>query len=234
MPGLVIIARAGVGLRRRALRAIAFDPGLGQRLVLPIRRLDLILTTWLVIAIVIGLQAAGVVLMSAMLIAPAAAARQWTDRLGTMVVLSMLFGAAAGITGAFLSSTTANLPTGPTIVLCATAFVAFSMTLAPKRGLVWRSLREWRQGRQLRLDAVLLDLYALARQHQQQQRPHREAVLNIMSDVPGRTVHSLRELADAGLVCQIDATHWALTPQGLTKAQALAEEREHGAPKVVA
>ncbi|MEM1096729.1 MAG: metal ABC transporter permease [Bacteroidota bacterium] len=232
MISLGSIALAGVVLLWKELRVLAFDPQFGQSLGLPIRRLDLILTTLLVIAIMIGLQTVGVVLMSAMLIAPAAAARQWTDRLGTMVVLSMLFGATAGIMGAFISSTTPNLPTGPTIVLCATAFVALSMTLAPNRGLIWRVLREWRQGRQLRLDAVLLDLYALARQHQQRQRPHHEAVLNIMSDVPGRTVHNLRELADAGLVRQIDATHWALTPSGLSKAQALAQEREQGASSV--
>ncbi|MEM6646320.1 MAG: metal ABC transporter permease [Bacteroidota bacterium] len=234
MAALGSVALAGVVLLWKELHVLAFDPEFGQSLGLPIRRLDLILTTLLVIAIVIGLQTVGVVLMSAMLIAPAAAARQWTDRLGMMVLLSMGFGATAGVTGAFLSSTITNLPTGPTIVLCATALVAFSMTLAPNRGLVWRAIREWRQGRQLRLDAVLLDLYALARQHQQQQHPHREAVLNIMSDVPGRTVHNLRELADAGLVRQIDATHWALTAHGLSKAQTLAAEREDGSTPVLA
>jgi manganese/zinc/iron transport system permease protein len=48
--------------------------------VLPVRVLDVLLTTLLVIAIVIGLQTVGVVLMSAMIVAPAAAARQWTDK----------------------------------------------------------------------------------------------------------------------------------------------------------
>ena len=52
----------------------------------------------------IGLQAVGVVLMSAMVVAPAAAARQWTDRLGVMVVLSRLFGAVAGVAGTAISS----------------------------------------------------------------------------------------------------------------------------------
>lgn len=225
MAGLGSVALLSVLLLWKELRVLAFDPEFGQSLGLPIRRLDLILTTLLVIAIVVGLQTVGVVLMSALLITPAAAARQWTDRLGMMVTLSMIFGAAAGSLGALLSSTVPNLPTGPTIVLCATVLVAFSMAFAPNRGLVWRVIRDWRHGRQLRLDAVLLDLYALARQHQQRQHPHREAVLNIMSDLPGRTLHNLRELADAGLVRQIDATHWALTTDGLTKAQALAAAR---------
>ena len=63
------------------------------------RGLDIALTTLVVIAIVVGLQTVGVVLMSAMIVAPAAAARQWTDRLGVMVTLSAAFGALAGVVG---------------------------------------------------------------------------------------------------------------------------------------
>ena len=47
--------------------------------------LDILLMTLIVMAIVIGLQAVGVVLMSAMVVAPASAARQWTNRLAFMV-----------------------------------------------------------------------------------------------------------------------------------------------------
>lgn len=53
----------------------------------------------LIIAIVIGLQAVGVILMSAMVVAPAAAARQWTNRLGLMLVLAAIFGALSGVGG---------------------------------------------------------------------------------------------------------------------------------------
>jgi len=53
--------------------------------------------------VVIGLKAVGVVLMTALLIAPAAAARQWTDRLGRVVLLSAAFGAIAGLAGTVYS-----------------------------------------------------------------------------------------------------------------------------------
>ena len=86
------------------------------------------------VAIVIGLQAVGVVLMSAMIVAPAAAARQWTDRLGLMVVLSGLFGAAAGVAGTAISGLASGLSTGPVIVLCISAIVAFSLLFAPRAG----------------------------------------------------------------------------------------------------
>jgi len=80
----------------------------------------------------------GVVLMSAVLIAPAVAARQWTNQLGHMVALAAGIGAATGVAGAVVSASMRNLPTGPTIVLCMGAVVAVSMLLAPERGLLWR------------------------------------------------------------------------------------------------
>ena len=119
----------------------------------------------MVIAIVIGLQAVGVVLMSAMVIAPAAAARQWTDRLGVMVRLSAFFGALAGVAGALISSLGQRFATGPTVVLCASAIVAVSLLFAPNRGLLWNGLRRLAQPPRPAQEAVLSDLYTLASQH---------------------------------------------------------------------
>src|SRR5690606_39538220 len=123
-------ALAFVGLFWKEFKLLAFDPAFGRALGYPMTRLDLGLTFLLVIAIVVGLQTVGVVLMSAMLVAPAAAARQWTDRLGIMMGLAAAFGALSGVSGAVISSTTRNLPTGPTIVLCVSAFVLGSLLLA--------------------------------------------------------------------------------------------------------
>lgn len=142
MTGLGAVALLGMALCWKEFKLLSFDPAFARSLGLPVRMLDTLLMTLLVLAIVIGLQTVGVVLMSAMLVAPAAAARQWTDRLGVMVALSMAFGVAAGVSGALISSLVANLPTGPTIVLCVSAIVAVSLTLAPRRGLLWRYLRD--------------------------------------------------------------------------------------------
>src|SRR5690606_37411584 len=114
----------------------------------------------------------GVVLMSAMVVAPGAAARQWTDRMGHMVGLAALFGAAGGVSGAVLSSSVRQLPTGPTIVLCLSVIVLVSLTLAPNRGLVWATVRERRNRRQLRADAVLSDLLTLAGHHEDPTHGH--------------------------------------------------------------
>ncbi|MDI3340777.1 MAG: iron chelate uptake ABC transporter family permease subunit [Sphaerobacter sp.] len=136
----------------KELKLLSFDPEFGSTLGFPIRALDVLLTTLLVVAIVVGLQTVGVVLMSALVVAPAAAARQWTNRLGVMVALAGSFGALAGVSGAVLSSSAARLPTGPLIVLCASALVLLSLCLAPNRGIVWNALRQRRNRRRLQVD----------------------------------------------------------------------------------
>lgn len=134
----------------KELKLLVFDEGFATSIGLPVRALDILLTSLLTVAIVLGLQAVGAVLMSAMLVAPAVAARQWTDRLGHMVLLAALFGAIAGVSGTLLSSSASRLPTGPTIVLCATLFVGLSFALAPNRGLVWHWVRHRRDKKHLK------------------------------------------------------------------------------------
>ncbi len=92
------------------------------------------------VAVVVGIQAVGVVLMAAMLITPAVAARYWTEKLSTMVILSGIFGALSGILGTMLSTLGNSLPTGPLSVLAATALFLVSVVAGPKRGLLSKLL----------------------------------------------------------------------------------------------
>ncbi|NJK78560.1 MAG: metal ABC transporter permease [Chloroflexaceae bacterium] len=133
----------------KEFKLLSFDPDFASTLGLPVRLLDIGLTSLIVIAIVIGLQTVGVVLMSAMLVAPAVAARQWTDRLGLMVALAGLFGALAGVVGAVLSATARGLSTGPMIVLSVSMIVVLSLLVAPNRGLIWNWLQQQRTRRRL-------------------------------------------------------------------------------------
>jgi len=199
----------------KELKLLSFDPDFGQSLGFPIRALDVLLTSLLVIAIVIGLQTVGVVLMAAMVIAPAAAARQWTDRLGLVALLAGAFGAAAGVIGAVLSAEAEKLPTGPTIVLCASAIVLVSLLFAPRRGLLWREARGRRDRGRLRLASVLKDLAALEQQHPEGAHAHSAAVLAVMS---GGDERSLRELEEQGLVRRV-GEQWALTEAGRERAK---------------
>ncbi len=126
------------------IKLVSFDPDFARSIGLPVRRFDVLLTVVMVAAIVIGIQTVGVVLMSAMLVAPAVAARQWTNRLETMVVLAASFGALAALVGAWLSTFGEGLATGPLIVLMMSLVTLLSLVFAPERGLLWRYLRRQR------------------------------------------------------------------------------------------
>lgn len=219
MSVLGVIALALALLLWKELKLLSFDREFGAAIGLPVRRLDLLLTTLLVVAIVIGLQTVGVVLMSAILIAPAAAARHWSDRLGTIVLLAALFGASAGITGALLSAATPRLPTGPTIVLCAGAIMLVSLIAAPRRGLLAEALGSARSGRRLRELGVLEDLYTLSRQHADPLHAHPAIVLRTMTSEPRSVAPTLRRLERRGRVRRVAGDSWGLTHDGLAAAK---------------
>ncbi|HEY5764446.1 MAG TPA: metal ABC transporter permease [Candidatus Deferrimicrobiaceae bacterium] len=210
----------------KEFKLLSFDREFGASLGFPARALDILLTTLLVVAIVIGLQTVGVVLMSAMVVAPAAAARQWTDRLGVMVVISALFGALAGVAGALVSGAAARLPTGPTIVLCLTGIVAVSLLLAPNRGLVWGWVRERGSRRKLRMDAVLEDLRILAMQHEGEERAHPIEVLRTMAVGHGGVDRSLQALEERGLARRTESGDWSITDRGMEQARRQTGPRE--------
>lgn len=232
MAGLGALALFLMGIFWKEFKVLSFDPEFGTALGLPMRFLDVLLTTLIVIGIVIGLQSVGVVLMSAMVVAPGAAARQWTDRLGVMVGLAALFGALAGVMGALLSSSIPRLSTGPTVVICVSGIVLISILLAPNRGLVWNVVREQANRRQLQVDSVLSDLYILAVKHGDLDRGHSIEVLRTMSIGHGGVDRSLKVLLEEGLARKIDRDKWTLTPSGLEAGRQLekkGEDKDDGA-----
>lgn len=143
-----------VALFYKEFKLLAFDPAFAFSVGFPVRVLDILLTSLLVVAVMIGLQTVGVVLMAAMVIGPGAAARQWTDRLHIMLVLAGAFGALAGVTGAVMSVQASRLPTGPMIILALTAIVLVSIFFAPNRGIVPDLLRRRRQRATIRRTGV--------------------------------------------------------------------------------
>jgi len=209
----------------KEFKLLSFDPEFGVSLGFPIRIIDILLTSLIVIAIVIGLQTVGVILMSAMIVAPAAAARQWTNRMHIMVLLSALFGALAGISGTMISSLAARIATGPTIVLSISVIVLISLLFAPNRGLVWRWIRQLKNRHKLELDSVLIDLYTLASQHGDHTHSHSREVIRTMHTGERGTLRSLQELQKQNLVRGDGKDHWALTESGWEIAQKIFQER---------
>jgi manganese/zinc/iron transport system permease protein len=136
--GMSLLLIGACTLLFKEFKLISFDPGFARGLGYPIAVLEQLLMFLIVVAVVVGIQAVGVVLMAALLITPAVSARYWTQRLGLMVVLSGLFGALSGVSGTLISAMGNNLPTGPLCVLSATGIFLLSILFAPRRGLISR------------------------------------------------------------------------------------------------
>jgi len=222
---IVVVGSVALGLLAlcwKEIKLLTFDSDFGSAMGLPMVGVDLILTSLLVVAIVLGLQAVGVVLMSALVVAPAAAARQWTDSLAWMVVLAALLGGLSGATGAVLSATGSAIPTGPTIVLVASAAVLVSLITSPRRGVAAELIRSARTRKRVRMDAVLADLYALQAQHGHDLgHPHATGALRVMHDREGSLERSLKALVDGGWALQAAPGEWTLTPAGSERARRL-------------
>ncbi|MEG7381364.1 metal ABC transporter permease [Bacillus subtilis] len=138
---------------------ITFDLAFAKGLGMPVRFLNGLLSCLIVCAVVIGLQTVGVILMAAMLITPAIAARYWTERLTRMMVIAGFIGGASGVAGTLLSTTMKGMATGPLMILSATIIFLFSMICAPKRGLAAKAIRLIRLRRKTSRDQVLLTIY---------------------------------------------------------------------------
>lgn len=201
----------------KEFKILLFDADYTKTLGFNTKTIDVLITSFIVLAIVLGLQTVGVVLMSAMLLAPAAAARQWTNSLSMMVFLAALFGAFSGVFGTAISASQNNLSTGPVIVLVASVFVVVSFVFSPSRGLLFKKIRFIKNRRDLELHKTLAFMYHIAETHENISHPH---TIKILNNFQGYTKSTLSKLEDKGYV-SIEGTMWSLTPKGFKTAENL-------------
>lgn len=142
-------------------RLVIFDRDFAGVSGYPVEKLELLLSFLTVLAIAIGIQAVGVVLMSALLITPAASARYWTERLLQMMVLSAIFAAISGVSGAYVSYALPHMPTGPWIVMFLTFFALLSVLFGNKKGVVAKLIQQRRNNQKMLLENILKCLYHL-------------------------------------------------------------------------
>lgn len=198
----------------KEFKILLFDEDYTKTLGFNTKFIDILITSFIVVAIVLGLQTVGVVLMSAMLLAPAAAARQWTNSLGIMLLLAAAFGIAAGVIGTGISASQSNLSTGPVIVLVAGSFVLFSFIFSPSRGILFRQLRLGNNRRDLALHKTLSFMFEIVKTHEDKSHPHAVQILN---NFQGYTIKTLKKL-EAKNYITINGKMWAMTKKGYTAA----------------
>jgi manganese/zinc/iron transport system permease protein len=172
--GVCCFTLALVLLLYKEFKLFTFDPDFARSQGWPTLQLDLTMMGLLGLVAVLGVKAVGVLLVPALLITPAVAARFWTKRIGAMLVLSAAMGALAAAAGTLLSAdvlprwlgfdplafgNNSALPTGPLIVIAASLIFLFSMLLAPQRGIVARAIELVRLRQKTARENLLRTLY---------------------------------------------------------------------------
>lgn len=198
----------------KEFKILLFDADYTKTLGFNTRFIDILITFFIVLAIVLGLQTVGVVLMSAMLLAPAAAARQWTNKLSVMIGLAAIFGAFSGVFGTAISASQNNLSTGPVIVLVAGVFVIFSFIFSPDRGILFKQVRKYQNRRDLKLQKTLQFMFDIAKTHENISHPH---AIKILNNFQGYTRASLKEMEEKEWV-QVRGQKWLMTQKGYEAA----------------
>jgi len=217
--GLSVFMLIVVALAYKELKLVSFDPEFAAAIGMPIRTIQIGLATLIVLAVSLGLQAVGVVLMAAMLVSPAAAARYWTDRLSLMLITAGLFGALSGSLGAFASYVIPRTPTGPAMVVAITLIFFISLAIAPRRGVLARLIRIRRNQRKTATENVLRTLYRYGEEHSDWSKPRSTGDILRYRQMKTAVLHkTLAQLISDGLVTVTDDGAYLLTEQGISNA----------------
>lgn len=214
-----ILCLAAIVLLYKEFKAVSFDTDFARSLGWPVYGIDLLLMSLVAAAVVIGLPNVGVILISALLIMPGAAARFWTDRLSTLLVLAGALGFATGLVGTLLSARYAQLPAGAVIVLTGAALFGGSLLFGWRRGAIARLVQHLRFRRQWNERQLLAAVYDLYEQRGTFSRPLRLGDLAAQRSWTAGQVDSLvRTAAADGLARTSAAGEVELTSAGWQRA----------------
>ena len=220
---LAIVTALAVGmvlLFYKELLVTSFDAAFARSAGFPVNLIHYALMLLLSFSVVVALRAVGVVLVSAMLITPAAAAYLLTDRMHRLLVLAAVFGLAAGAVGVFVSFLTTNLPTGPFIVLGASLVFLLAFLFGPRHGVLARWWRQKSLGARTRRENTLKAIYHVL----EAREFDREGVtLRELAERRRETIDEARDQSRALFSHQLATAHDAggaihLTPEGWQRA----------------
>jgi manganese/zinc/iron transport system permease protein len=198
---------------------LAFDKDFAKAIGLPIQFIELVLTSLIVLAVVIGIQAVGVVLMAAILITPAAAARFWTDKIRTLILLASVFGALSGVIGAYISYIAPAMPTGPWIVIVISTIAFVSFFFAPTRGIISRVMRQRGIRRTINEENILKAFYQLGEENKDfMMQRHPDEIIKKRHMSVGSLTEIMERLKEQGYLKQ-SHNFWELTEEGRAKAK---------------
>jgi len=194
----------------RGFLVLAFDETFGRTCGLPMRVLHYVQMFLTTLAIVVSMEAVGVILVAGLLVIPASTAWLFSTRLHRILWLSALLGMAAALTGIFVAFT-GQMGGGATLVLCAGLMFAAAFLFSPRSGLAHRAWQWVQHGRRIRREDTLKAIYR-----------HLEtrgfSPAEIRAGEAGCTPADLRALDRRGLGEWTGESAFRLTPEGFREA----------------
>jgi zinc/manganese transport system permease protein len=124
----------------RPLVVESFDPVFMRSIGGPGALVHSIYLVLVVLNLVAGFQVLGTLMSVGLMMLPAASARLWTNSLPGMMLISVGAGIAASLAG-LLISFHADWPSGPAIILSASAIYVASLIFGLEGGVLWRFIR---------------------------------------------------------------------------------------------
>lgn len=219
MAVVTVLAILAVVLFYKEFLVTSFDTGFAGSCGLPTHIVHYGLMLLVAFAVVIALQAVGVVLVSSMLITPSAAAYLLTDRMHRMLILSATFGMLAGACGAFFSFLGPGLPTGPFIVLGATTVFTAAFLFGPRHGVITRWLKHRSRANRVQRENTLKAIYHVLEDRKfvgegvslrELAERRRETVEEAQAQSKALARHGLATLHEEGNIIFLTPTGWQL------------------------
>jgi len=159
-----------LGLFYKEFKIVSFDPAMAMAIGINASLVHYILMALVSVTTVASFESVGAILVVAMLIVPGAAAYLWSDKLKTILKLSILFGVAGAVGGYYLAMAMDSSIAGSITTMLGLLF-AVSLIVAPHNGL-WSRYRQRRQlSNRIAADHILLGLIRHYEQSGEKGRP---------------------------------------------------------------
>ena len=203
----------------KGFKLVSFDKQHALSVGIPTKLYELGLSVLTVMAIAIGINVVGVILMAALLITPASTARLWTNKLFPMIILGIVLSLIASIIGTFISYKYSGMPTGPWVVVCLSIFAFVSILIAPQKGVLSRMVQIRNLRKKILEENILKAFYKLDEKKNTQgsdwtlQDVYKERHFD-----GNRLNRGLSGLVQKGLV-QRQNQSWHLSEKGISEAK---------------
>jgi manganese/zinc/iron transport system permease protein len=208
----------------KEFQLLSFDKDFAQSIGYKTQLLELLLSGLTVLAIVTGIQAVGVVLMASLLIAPAATARFWTDKLHVMIFIAIFISSVSAIIGASISYIAPSMPTGPWIVMILSLSAVMTFIFAPNKGIVIRWFKQRSNKKQMLEENILKTFYYLTQTATAAEKPYYK-----LSEIQKQRTLSASDLAKGiealiseGYIEKYKDHYYTLTKEGLQQGKRVA------------